>query len=102
KYRLLVDRPEEMSAVDSLAPQAHHRLGSIEGDGIIKNDTKYPVDVLGIIRSLRRQPQPRMSAETLLVPIANLTLLRNYLANAFELSHADRRLDIAHAEVPTE
>src|SRR6516165_6991948 len=34
--------------------------------------------------------------------MTNLTLLRDYLANAFELSHADRRLKIAHTEIPAE
>src|SRR5258708_26957728 len=91
-----------MSAINSFIHQAPHGLGSIEGKGIIENNTKYPVDVLGVLRSLGRQPQPRMSAETLLIPMTDLTLLHNDSVNAFELSHSDRRLNIAHAEVPAE
>ena len=34
--------------------------------------------------------------------MTDLTLLRKYLVNAFELGHTDRRLNIAHAEVPAE
>ena len=91
-----------MSAINSLALQARHDLGSIEGNCVIENDTKYPVDVLCVLRSLGWQLQPRMAVQPLLVPPADLTLLRQDLVNAFELSHADRRLNVAHAEVPAE
>src|SRR5262249_23568839 len=102
KHRLFVNRPKEMSTVNTFALQACHGLGSIERNCVIKNNTKYPVGILCVLRSLGRYLQARMSAKTLLIPTTDLTLLRNYLVNTLELSHADCRLNIAHAEVPAE
>src|SRR5262249_8650165 len=43
-----------------------------------------------------------MALQPLLIPSADLTLLRQDLVNAFELSHTNRRLNIAHAKIPAE
>ena len=43
-----------------------------------------------------------MALQPSLIPSADLTLLRQDLFNAFELSHTDRRLNVAHAEIPAE
>src|SRR5262245_30458172 len=101
KHRLLVKRPEEMPAINASVLQTCHGFGSIEWNCVIENDTKDPVDVYCVLSPLKRQLEPRMSAQTLLIPMSDLTFLHQNLFNALKLSHADRRLDITHAEVPS-
>ena len=100
EHGLLVHRPEKRPRLHIQLGQPSHCLSSIEADLAVEDQTIDPVDVFGERGLGRLVPDAERAAQEMSVEAAHFPLPGDELVEPFELRHANRGLEIAHAQVP--